>query len=61
MFAAPAIGYFIGNWADKKFGTSPYLLVVGVIFGFAAAGIEVYRLVKRSSDLDESERNENGT
>ena len=61
MFAAPAIGYFVGNWADKKFGTDPYLLVVGVIFGFAAAGVEVYKLVKRSSALDNSEENENGT
>jgi F0F1-type ATP synthase assembly protein I len=61
MFAAPAIGYFVGSWADKKFGTDPYLAVVGVIFGFAAAGVEVYRLVKRSSALEESDKDENGT
>ena len=61
MFAAPAIGYLVGNWADGKFGTEPYLLIVGVLFGFAAAGIEVYRLVKRSAALDETDKNENGT
>ncbi len=59
MFAAPAVGYVIGNWADKKFGTDPYLLIVGVIFGFTAAGVEIYRLVKKSSALDEKNENEN--
>jgi len=59
MFAAPVIGYFIGSWADGKFGTDPYLLIVGVIFGFTAAGVEVYRIVKRSSALDETDQDEN--
>jgi F0F1-type ATP synthase assembly protein I len=62
MFAAPAVGYFIGFWADKKLGTDPYLSIVGVIFGFVAAGVEVYRLIKRSSALEDSDkRNENGS
>ena len=61
MFAAPAIGYFVGSWADTKFGTDPYLAVIGAIFGFAAAGVEVYRLIKRSSALDDSEKNSDGT
>lgn len=60
MFAAPAVGYFIGNWADAKLGTEPYLLIVGVVFGFTAAGVEVYRLVKKSSALEDTDRNENG-
>lgn len=61
MFAAPAVGYFVGSWADKKFGTEPYLLVVGVTFGFAAAGVEIYRLIKRSSALEDSNKNEDAT
>ncbi len=59
MFAAPVIGYFIGSWADRKFGTDPYLLIVGVILGFTAAGVEVYRIVKKSSALDETDQDEN--
>jgi F0F1-type ATP synthase assembly protein I len=59
MFAAPAVGYFAGNWADKKFGTEPYLVIVGVFFGFAAAGIEIYRIVKKSSSFDDTDKNEN--
>jgi len=59
MFAAPVIGYFAGNWADEKLGTEPYLLIVGVIFGFAAAGVEVYRIVKKSSALDKTDQDEN--
>ena len=59
MFAAPAIGYVAGHWADEKFGTEPYLLIVGVIFGFTAAGVEVYRIVKKSSALDKTDQDEN--
>ena len=55
MFAAPAVGFLVGRWADGKLGTEPYLLIVGVVFGFTAAGIEVYRLIKRSSALDEKD------
>lgn len=61
MFAAPAVGYFVGHWADNKFGTDPYLAVVGVTLGFVAAGVEVYKLVKRSSELDKTDKDENGT
>ncbi|UCD64903.1 MAG: AtpZ/AtpI family protein [Candidatus Zixiibacteriota bacterium] len=58
MFAAPAVGYLIGSWADGRLGTEPYLLVVGVVFGFTAAGVEVYRIIKRSSALDNKEKDE---
>ncbi|MFQ5452758.1 MAG: AtpZ/AtpI family protein [Candidatus Zixiibacteriota bacterium] len=58
LFAAPAIGFFAGRWADEKFGSEPYLLIVGVIFGFVAAGIETYRLVKKSSAMDKNKDEE---
>lgn len=58
MFAAPVVGFFVGRWADERFGTEPYLLIVGVIFGFIAAGIETYSLIKKSSALDKEGKNE---
>ena len=58
MFAAPAVGYVIGQWADNKFGTEPYLLIVGVVLGFTSAGVEVYRIVKKSAALDEKDEDE---
>lgn len=53
LIAGPAIGFIVGQWADKKFGTDPYLLIVGIIFGFAAAGREIYRLVKKSESFED--------
>lgn len=52
LIAGPAVGFFIGQWADKKLGTDPYLLIVGLIFGFAAAGREIYKLVKKAESFD---------
>lgn len=53
LIAGPAIGFLIGQWADNKFGTDPYLLIVGLILGFAAAGREIYRLVKKAQSFEE--------
>jgi len=52
LFVAPGIGYLIGSWADGKFGTEPYLLIVGILLGFGAAGIEVYRLARKSEEIE---------
>ena len=53
LVGGPLIGYFAGNWADGKLGTEPYLMILGVILGFGAAGIEIYGLVKKSQALEE--------
>ena len=49
MIVAPLVGFFIGNWADGKFGTEPFLTILGLILGFASAGKEIYKLIKRVS------------
>jgi len=48
LAVGPIIGYFIGNFLDKKLHTSPYLMILFIIFGFIASGKEVYNLVKRA-------------
>ena len=48
LAVGPIIGYFIGNFLDKKLHTSPYLMILFIIFGFVASGKEVYNLVKRA-------------
>lgn len=53
LVAAPLIGFFAGKWADGRLGTTPYLMTAGVILGFAAAGREIYRLVKKSEALED--------
>jgi ATP synthase protein I len=50
LAVGPILGYFIGNFLDKKVHTEPYLMIVFIIFGFVAAGKGVYNLVKRASE-----------
>lgn len=34
---------FLGFFADKEFGTLPFLLILGLILGIGAAGMSVWR------------------
>jgi len=49
MMFGPLIGYFFGDWLDKKFDTKPWLMTLFVVLGFVAAGREVWGLIKRAS------------
>ncbi|MDF1545064.1 MAG: AtpZ/AtpI family protein [bacterium] len=52
LLAAPLIGFFGGKWLDGKFDTDPYLMMAGVVLGFAAAGLEIYGLAKKSEAME---------
>ena len=58
LIAAPLAGFFIGRWADEKFETEPFLTIVGLILGFAAAGREIYFLIKKASKEEKSSDNQ---
>lgn len=49
---AIAIGAFGGMWLDEKFGTEPWLVMAGVIFGSAAGFRSLYRFA-RKQNLDD--------
>jgi F0F1-type ATP synthase assembly protein I len=51
MAVGPILGYYIGDFLDQKLGTAPYLMVVFIFLGFAAAGKGVYNLIKRASQV----------
>lgn len=55
LFACVAIGLAAGYFADGWLGTSPWLLLIGLGFGIAAAGVNFYRTIKA---LNEQNRNE---
>ena len=40
-------GFFVGQWLDKKLGTSPWLMLVGSLFGITVA---LYRLIKIANE-----------
>jgi len=49
LAVGPILGYFMGSYLDKKLNSSPYLMILFIIFGFVASGRQVYSLVTRSS------------
>ena len=49
---------FVGQWADKKLGTSPWLLIAGVFLGAAAAFYSIYR--RLMTDLEKEEQAKRG-
>lgn len=51
MAAAVLIGILFGNWLDGRFGTTPWLLILFIVFGFAAGMKGVMRYV-RQADRD---------
>ena len=52
LIAGPGVGFFVGQWLDKKFETDPLWLLVGIVLGFGAAGVEIAKLVKRAESID---------
>lgn len=43
------IGCMFGKWLDRKFGTAPWLMMVGALLGIAAGFKELYRVAKTYS------------
>jgi F0F1-type ATP synthase assembly protein I len=43
---AVAVGAGIGAWADSRLGTSPFLLVMGVLIGFGSFVLRLVRLMR---------------
>ena len=42
------VGFIVGAWLDDKLGTDPYLTLIGLGFGLAAAVRFVYRATRRA-------------
>ena len=45
------IGLFIGVYLDKRFGTNPWLMLIGLGFGIAAAFSNIVKAINKSSKL----------
>jgi hypothetical protein len=54
------IGYFGGRWLDLRFGTGPWLSVLGFFFGCAAAGKAIHRTWKEMAAVTAREEREHG-
>ncbi len=48
LVACIVLGYFLGSYLDRRLGTSPWMVVVGVLLGTAAGFLQLFRTVSRS-------------
>ena len=55
-----AAGLLGGSWLDKKLGTAPWLMLIGLAYGLAAASRAIYRALKQANreaeELDRKDR-----
>ena len=55
LVVATVIGLVAGYWADRWLGTSPWLLLLGLLFGIAAGFVNLFRSVNRADrELDDT-------
>ncbi len=47
LVVGPLLGYFAGDWFDRKFHFFPWFTIVGLIAGFGASIREIFRLLKQ--------------
>jgi len=45
-----ALGAYAGRWADQRWHTDPYLMLVGVGLGLAVGFRSLYRIAKRMNE-----------
>lgn len=45
---AIGLGYFLGHWLDRGFGSGPWLTIIFTAFGVAAAFINLFRTAAQS-------------
>ncbi len=57
VFAIP-IAAGLGYWADSHFGTSPVLILVGLVLGFATFVVRLARMRGLVAGSNEEERDE---
>lgn len=55
-----ALGFFGGRWLDEKFGTAPYLVTFGFVFGIAASIKALMRANAEMQALAAKEEREQG-
>ncbi len=47
------VGLGAGNWLDRKFGSAPWLMLVGLGFGFTAGVRSMIQYAQRSARAEE--------
>lgn len=58
LAASVVLMFFLGRWLDEKFGTTPWLMIVGIFFGLGAGLYNFVRIVMKV-DRQDSMRDKN--
>ena len=59
QFAVAVLVFVFGGlWLDKRLGTSPWLVILGVFVGGAAGFLSMYRKVTAAQRLDAQRRDQ---
>ena len=53
LIVSPLVGFFLGNVGDKRFHTSPWLALTGLVLGFVTAAREVWIIYKKYLETQE--------
>ncbi|HBI25033.1 MAG TPA: hypothetical protein DDX84_12740 [Nitrospiraceae bacterium] len=56
LLSGPVIGFFIGDYIDKRFGTAPWFMVALVILGLIASARQTIQIINRAG----KDNNKNG-
>ena len=51
LAVGPILGYYIGDFLDKRLNTTPYLMILFIVLGFVASGKGVYDLIKKAGQV----------
>ena len=57
LVAGPALGYFLGNWIDRKAGFFPWGSIAGIAVGFIAAVREMVRIARVLQSQENRDKN----
>ena len=52
LAVAPLVGFFMGTWIDRWFGTEPVFKLIFLALGFAAGMRETITLIKRAQESE---------
>ncbi len=50
LVAGPAIGFFIGDYIDRKFGTAPWFMFFFIAIGFVASIRQTIEFINKASN-----------
>ncbi len=56
LAASVAVMFFLGRWLDGEWGTTPWLMIVGTMFGLGAGMFNFIRMILKFDSKDSGER-----